>query len=81
MVQIAIVPVPAGKGEPAHEHADVRYVFATSLPDTAVPESGGADLRWMTFDEALSAVGEDNLRVCLVRVADLHRRLVGGTTL
>src|SRR6266567_313797 len=33
LVQVAVVPVPAGKGEPAHEHGDIRYVLATALPD------------------------------------------------
>ena len=31
ILHVVAVPVPAGKGEPAHEHADVRYVLATSL--------------------------------------------------
>jgi 8-oxo-dGTP pyrophosphatase MutT (NUDIX family) len=33
IVHVAVVPVPAGGGEPAHEHADVRYVLSTGRPD------------------------------------------------
>ena len=69
IVQVAIVPVPAGKGEPAHEHADIRYALATEQPDLVHPESVSARLAWLELDEALTRVGEDNLRVCLVRIA------------
>jgi 8-oxo-dGTP pyrophosphatase MutT (NUDIX family) len=68
-IQLAIVPVPAGKGEPAHQHADVRYVLATARPDEATAESESARLRWLTLDEALAFVAEDNLRQCLLRLA------------
>ena len=51
-MHVVIVPVPAGKGEPAHEHADLRYVFATDRPDAVAPESPSARLRWLSLDEA-----------------------------
>ncbi|HEX5947901.1 MAG TPA: NUDIX domain-containing protein [Acidimicrobiales bacterium] len=70
-VHAVIVPVPAGRGEPAHEHADVRYVLATDRPDDAVPESPGARLRWLPAEDAVEAAGQDNLRETLVRVAAL----------
>jgi 8-oxo-dGTP pyrophosphatase MutT (NUDIX family) len=72
-VQVAIVPVPAGKGEPAHQHADVRYVLATSTPDAVRPENPAARLRWLRLPEAHAATSEDNLRECLGRVGDLLR--------
>jgi 8-oxo-dGTP pyrophosphatase MutT (NUDIX family) len=72
-IQLVIVPVPPGKGEPAHEHADLRYVLATSRPDEIIPESGSAHLRWLTLDEALDFVHEDNLRECLARLAKLRQ--------
>jgi 8-oxo-dGTP pyrophosphatase MutT (NUDIX family) len=71
LVHVAIVPVPAGKGEPAHEHADLRYLLATARPDDVVPESASARLRWLTVRDAEAAVGEDNLRETLTRVAPL----------
>ena len=71
VVQIVIVPVPAGRGEPAHEHADVRYVLATHHPDDAMPESAIARLRWLPIDAAIAEVAEDNLRTCLQRIAEL----------
>ncbi len=71
LVQVAIVPVPASKREPAHEHADFRYGLATALPDSATPESPAALLRWLDLDEALATVAEDNLRICLLRLAEV----------
>jgi 8-oxo-dGTP pyrophosphatase MutT (NUDIX family) len=70
-VHVAVVPVPAGRGEPAHEHADIRYVLATDRPDDATPESPTAVIRWLPIDEAIAAVGQDNLRETLARVRDL----------
>jgi 8-oxo-dGTP pyrophosphatase MutT (NUDIX family) len=71
---VAIVSVPAGKGEPAHEHADLRFVLATRRPESARPESPDAPLRWVTPAEAQQATSEPNLRETLARV----RRLLSG---
>ena len=35
--QLVIVNVPPGKGEPAHEHADLRFFLVTERPDAARP--------------------------------------------
>jgi len=74
IVQVAVVPVPAGKGEPEHEHGDIRYALATSAPDMVKPESESADLAWLSIEDALQRVGWDNLRVCLARIAALLER-------
>jgi 8-oxo-dGTP pyrophosphatase MutT (NUDIX family) len=71
IVHVAVVPVPGAKGEPAHHHADVRYVLATARPDAAVPERPSAPLRWVDLAEADTLVGRDNLRITLARVAAL----------
>jgi 8-oxo-dGTP pyrophosphatase MutT (NUDIX family) len=69
--QVVIVPVPAGRGEPAHEHADVRFVLATGSPDAARAENPGAPLRWLSLPEAREATAEANLRDMLSRVQRL----------
>jgi 8-oxo-dGTP pyrophosphatase MutT (NUDIX family) len=71
VLQVAIVPVPAGKGEPAHHHADVRYALCTRTPERVRPEAEAARLAWLDLPEAFERVGEDNLRTCLRRIADL----------
>jgi 8-oxo-dGTP pyrophosphatase MutT (NUDIX family) len=69
-VQIVIVPVPAHGDEPAHEHADFRYVFVTDTPEAIVAESLDARLRWVDLAQAIEEVAEPNLRVFLSRVPE-----------
>lgn len=71
LVHLVAVPVPAGKGEPAHEHLDVRYVLATDTPDAIEPETPEARLRWLPAEEAVAFTSEENLKVMLRRVAGL----------
>jgi 8-oxo-dGTP pyrophosphatase MutT (NUDIX family) len=71
---VVIVPVPAGKGEPAHEHADLRFVLATSDPGAIVAEHADAALRWLPADAAGEATTEANLRETVSRV----QRLLAG---
>jgi 8-oxo-dGTP pyrophosphatase MutT (NUDIX family) len=65
---LVIVNVPPGKGEPAHEHADVRYFMATHAPDAIRPESAHAPLRWLTLPAARDATPQPNLRETLARL-------------
>jgi 8-oxo-dGTP pyrophosphatase MutT (NUDIX family) len=69
--QVAIVSVPANSKEPAHEHADVRFVLATQAPEAARAESPDAPLRWLPVREAAEATSEANFRDMLARVARL----------
>jgi 8-oxo-dGTP pyrophosphatase MutT (NUDIX family) len=64
-----IVSVPASATEPAHEHADLRFVLATGTPDAARPEKPDAPLRWLSLAEAEELTAEDNLRETLRRLA------------
>ena len=68
---VVVCHVPAGKGEPEHEHADLRYFMATSEPGAARPENPDAPLRWLTLAEARDLVGTNNLRHTLDRAAQL----------
>jgi 8-oxo-dGTP pyrophosphatase MutT (NUDIX family) len=68
---LVIVDVPAGKGEPAHEHADLRYFMATKTPAAARPENEEAPLRWLSLEEAREATSEDNLTETLNRLEHL----------
>jgi 8-oxo-dGTP pyrophosphatase MutT (NUDIX family) len=71
---VAIVNVPASAAEPAHQHADLRFVLATGEPDAARPENPGAPLRWLAPDEAYELTSEPNFRETLSRV----ERLLAG---
>jgi 8-oxo-dGTP pyrophosphatase MutT (NUDIX family) len=71
---VAIVHVPPGKGEPAHEHADVRFFMATATPDTIRAENAQAQLRWLTLPAARDTTSEPNLRETFARVEPLLTR-------
>jgi 8-oxo-dGTP pyrophosphatase MutT (NUDIX family) len=64
---VVIVPVGAGRDEPAHDHADLRFVLATATPEAIRPERPGAALRWVTLPESADVV-VDNLRETLDRI-------------
>jgi 8-oxo-dGTP pyrophosphatase MutT (NUDIX family) len=68
LVHVVIVPVTASTAEPAHEHADVRYVLATDDPDAARPENPEAALRWLSVEEAHALTGEPSVHELLDRV-------------
>src|SRR5215469_429343 len=71
---VAIVPVPAGGNEPAHEHADLGFVLATGEPGAARAEAPDAPLRWLPARDALEETSEANLRETLSRVERLLTR-------
>ena len=69
--QVVIVPVPAARHEPAHEHADVRFVLATAAPDAIRAEKPDAPLQWVTVAQARELTSQPNLRELLARVDKL----------
>jgi len=69
--QVVIVDVPPGKGEPAHQHADIRFFMATGTPDAIRAENAQAQLRWLTLLEAHDTTSEPNLRTALARMGPL----------
>lgn len=72
LFQVAIVPVVAAGGEPAHEHADLRYLLATDRPGDVPAEVEGVPLRWCTLEEALE-VADAGLARLLHRAAATFR--------
>ena len=74
IVHLAIVPVPAAGDEPAHEHADVRFVLAPEHPAQVRPENPTAALRWLTVPRARFTATDANVLVTLDRVEELFHR-------
>jgi 8-oxo-dGTP pyrophosphatase MutT (NUDIX family) len=66
---LVVVDVPELAGDPAHEHADLRFVLATASPEAVRPERPDAPLRWFTMSEAYQITAEDNLRETLSRLS------------
>lgn len=71
VMQVVVVTVPAAPHEPAHQHADVRYVLATDTPDDATPENPVAEVRWLTVDQARELTSVANVRELVARVEPL----------
>jgi 8-oxo-dGTP pyrophosphatase MutT (NUDIX family) len=71
---VVIVPVPASSREPAHQHADLRFVLATRTPDAARAETPEAPLRWLSPREAREITSEANIQETVSRA----ERLLAG---
>ena len=67
LTHLVVVPVTAGRGEPAHEHADLRFLLATGRPEEIAAERPDAPLRWLSAQDATDATSEPNLRETLSR--------------
>lgn len=57
--------IPAGKGEPDHDHYDVRYLARTASPDAiTLDRAESNDLAWVTLDRAAELMpGSESHRV------------------
>ena len=71
IVHVAIVSVLAKRDDPAHEHADLRFVLATVQLDAIWLEKPDALLRWLSLAEAREVTTEVNVHETLRRVASL----------
>ena len=61
--------------EPAHQHADLRFIFATAEPAAVAPENEFSPLRWLSVEEAGILADGNNLSQTVFRAAGL----LGGT--
>ncbi len=72
ILDVDVHAIPAGKGEPPHQHHDVRYALVTRTPDAILrDEKESVDLRWFGFDEAAAAMDDPDATRALVRLARL----------
>ncbi|MGH9171561.1 MAG: NUDIX hydrolase [Acidimicrobiales bacterium] len=71
LLHLAVVRHPGRTGEPEHEHADLRFLLETDEPEAAREESPTTPVKWLSFTEAISAVGTDTLRLTIERLAAL----------
>ena len=62
LFDVDVHPIPANprKGEPPHEHFDLRYLFRAGS-DTIQAASDALDAKWATLDEA-ATVGDTSVR-------------------
>lgn len=75
IADLDVHPIPAGKGEPDHDHFDVRYVARTTSPDRLVLDRTESNrLEWFTLDRAAALMpGPESQRV-IARIDRLLRK-------
>jgi 8-oxo-dGTP pyrophosphatase MutT (NUDIX family) len=74
ILDLDVHDIPAGKGEPAHKHHDVRYALVTEQPDAIRRDAAESlDLRWFTLEDAERTMNEPGARRALSRLRALLR--------
>jgi 8-oxo-dGTP pyrophosphatase MutT (NUDIX family) len=65
LIDLDIHAIPAGKGEPDHDHFDVRYLARTSRPGAiSIDRAESNDLAWVPLERAAELMpGLESLRV------------------
>lgn len=72
ILDVDVHPIPAGRGEPAHAHFDVRYAAVTLSADAArADEAESLGLAWLPIEEAARRMGEPGARRALAKAARL----------
>jgi 8-oxo-dGTP pyrophosphatase MutT (NUDIX family) len=76
LLDLDIHAIPAGRGEPDHDHFDVRYLARTARPEgISIDRAESNDLAWVELDRAAELMpGPESLRV----IRKLERLLTGG---
>ncbi len=71
-VDIHGIPYNAKKGEPAHLHYDVRYLFRLTVDnDNFTVSDESLAMRWCSYDEALALTGPGSIARLLKKWRDL----------
>lgn len=77
VLDLDIHAIPAGKGEPAHDHFDVRYLVRTAAPQAiAIDRAESNELAWVDLARAAELMpGPESQRA----IRKIERLLTGGT--
>lgn len=72
ILDLDVHSIPAGKGQPAHLHHDVRYALTTRRPASIQRDQAESlDLAWFSFAEAAERMGESGALRALSRLQSL----------
>lgn len=70
IVDVSVHPVPENpkKGEPAHQHFDIRYIFRVrnAANENFALSDESVSLRWCNYDEAMALVNKNDKIVRLL---------------
>jgi 8-oxo-dGTP pyrophosphatase MutT (NUDIX family) len=77
LLDLDVHTIPAGRGEPDHDHFDVRYLARTGRPESVrIDPAESNDLAWVTLDRAAELMpGLESHRA----IRKIERMLTGGT--
>lgn len=78
IIDLDVHAIPAGKGEPDHDHFDVRYVARTATPGRLIIDRNESNrLEWFTLEQAAALMpGAESQRV----IGKIDRLLREGST-
>jgi 8-oxo-dGTP pyrophosphatase MutT (NUDIX family) len=76
LLDLDIHGIPAGRGEPDHDHYDVRWLVRTARPEAiAIDRAESNELAWVTLDRAAELMpGAESHRA----IRKIERLLTGG---
>jgi 8-oxo-dGTP pyrophosphatase MutT (NUDIX family) len=72
LFDVDVHPIPARKGEPAHLHLDLRYLFVASASEEPRLSHESLALRWFPLD-ALPADADESLRRAIRKLVRINR--------
>ena len=67
--------VPSAKGEPDHQHFDIRYVARTSQPESIVIDRAESnELAWVDLDRAVPLMNEEASKRAMLKIRKMLSR-------
>ena len=62
-------PIPAGKGEPGHEHFDVRFLYVAADTMLKIDRSEVNDAAWFALGDIVDGSGDPSVRRVAAKLA------------
>ena len=72
LIDIDIHEIPAGNGEPGHQHFDVRFRFVASDTLVSADRDEVNDAKWFALEDVAGDVGDTSVRRVAKRLLDLR---------
>lgn len=79
IIDLDVHAIPAGKGEPDHDHFDLRYVARTTAPERLIIDRNESNrLEWFTLEQAAALMPAAESQRVIDKIDRLLRK--GSTT-
>lgn len=70
LVDLDVHPIPAGKGEPPHQHFDVRFLFVAADTMLDIDRDEVNDAKWVAIGDVAGGVGDASVRRVAQKLLD-----------